>query len=124
MIVNFAKLLYFTFLHNYQVLGFSVMTAVSLVFLIKKPSRTMVFFFVGFLLLILHFEYQKHIVDNLAEQTADVLFTTGSYYRTQWLVKVGFYHLLPLLLYLSGWTLVTLGMIRVGKTIQMDKPSK
>ena len=61
---------------------------------------------------------------NLAEQTADVLFTTGSYYRTQWLVKVGFYHLLPLLLYLSGWTLVTLGMIRVGKTIQMDKSSK
>lgn len=110
MIINLAKLFYFTFLHNYQVVGFFCLAVLALYLLIKQPSRPMTLFFLGFLILILHFEYQKHIVADLAEQTADVLFTDQAHYRTQWLVKVGFYHLLPLLLWLSGWVSIACGL--------------
>lgn len=110
MIINILKLVYFTFLHNYQVIGFFCLASLSLYRLIKQPSRPMTLFFIGFLILILHFEYQKHIVANLAEQTVDVLFADQTHYRTQWLVKIGFYHLLPLILWLSGWLCIALGL--------------
>ena len=109
------NLVYFTFLHNYDVLGFSLATIVSLVLLIKHPTRQHVFFFIGFLLLILNFEYQKHIVQGLAEQTADILFTTEGNYRAQWLTRIAFYHLAPLLLWLAGWGGVVLGIVNPQK---------
>lgn len=104
-------LFYFTYLHNQLVIGLAIAAIVALILLIKKPQRRLVFFFLGFLLLILHFEYQKHIVQDLAEQTIATLFLEEGNYRFRWLTKVSLYHLVPFLLWLSGWGSLVLGLI-------------
>lgn len=105
------QLIYFTYLHNQLAIGLLVAALVSLFLLIKKPSRRYIFFFLGFLLLLFHFEYQKHIVQDLAEQTIATLFLEEGHYRWRWLTKVSIYHLAPFLLWLSGWGGVILGLI-------------
>jgi hypothetical protein len=102
---------YFTFLHNSEVFGYALASLTALLMLLKKPSRRMVFFFVGFLLLVFHFEYQKHIVAGLAEQTVDTIFIEEGNYRARWLTSVGIYHLLPLLAWIGGWGGVLLGIL-------------
>lgn len=71
----------------------------------------MVWFFMGFLMLAIHFEYQKHIVQDLADQTISTLFLEEGHYRGQWLTRVTLYHLLPLIMWCLGWGSVLLGLI-------------
>ena len=54
------QLVYWTWLHNYQVigLGFGCLLAVGL--MLYKPKRIYMIFLVGFLLLVFQFEYLKH----------------------------------------------------------------
>lgn len=104
------QLIYFTYLHNQLVIGLALACLASLFLLIKKPQRRYVWFFIGFLILILHFEYQKHIVKDLADQTIATLFLEEGNYRWRWLTKVGLYHLTPLLLWLGGWASVVAGI--------------
>ena len=105
------QLIYFTYLHNQLVIGMLAAALVSLWLLIKKPTRQLVFFFLGFLILIFHFEYQKHIVQDLADQTISTLFLEEGHYRFRWLTKVAIYHGLPLLMWLAGWGSIILGLI-------------
>ncbi|MDO5561159.1 MAG: hypothetical protein Q4G02_00040 [bacterium] len=105
------QLIYFTYLHNQLAIGLALAALVSLFILIKKPARRYVFFFIGFILLLLHFEYQKHIVQDLAEQTISTLFLEEGHYRWRWFTKVTLYHLTPFLLWLAGWGSVILGIL-------------
>lgn len=108
------QLIYFTYLHNELVIGLFLALLASIICLIKKPTRQLVFFLLGFLCLILQFEYQKHIVQGLAEQTIATLFLEEGHYRGRWLTQVAIYHLVPLLLWLAGWGCVILGIINVN----------
>jgi hypothetical protein len=123
MLLNLFKFLYFTYLHNYDLLGFAVSALISLIVLIKKPNRRRVFFFVGFLILALHFEYEKHIVKDLAEQTADVLFADVTHFRAQWLTDIFLRHLFPLGLWLLGWSGVILGIVNPSR-LKFNPPIK
>ncbi len=105
------QLIYFTYLHNQLAIGLIIAALVALILLLKKPQRQYVFFFLGFLLLILHFEYQKHIVKDLADQTIATLFLEEGNYRFRWLTKVGLYHLVPLIMWLLGWGSIILGLL-------------
>ncbi|MBQ6437975.1 hypothetical protein IJJ12_01165 [bacterium] len=104
------QLIYFTYLHNQLVIGFLLTAGVALYALIKKPTRERVFWFVGFLVLMLHFEYQKHIVADLADQTIATLFLEEGHYRFRWLTQVFIYHAIPLVMWLVGWGSVILGL--------------
>lgn len=106
------QLVYFTFLHNAEVIAYVLMAVMALIMLIRKPARRYVFLFVGFLLVAFLFEYQKHIVGNLAEQTVNTLYQTGGgTYRTQRLTNLFMYHAVPLALWLGGWGMIALGIL-------------
>ncbi len=105
------QLFYFTYLHNELAIGLAIVCLISLLLLIKKPQRQLVFFFLGFLILLFHFEYQKHIVQDLADQTVATLFLEEGYYRGRWLVKVMIYHFIPLILWLTGWGSLTIALL-------------
>ncbi|MBQ6154384.1 hypothetical protein IJI99_00700 [bacterium] len=109
------QLIYFTYLHNELVIGLCLALAATIICLIKKPTRQLVFFLLGFLMLIFHFEYQKYIVQGLADQTIATLFLEEGHYRGRWLTQVAIYHLVPLLLWLTGWGCVILGLLNVNE---------
>jgi 4-hydroxybenzoate polyprenyltransferase len=105
------QLVYFTFLHNSLAIGLAVAAGVALLMLIKRPQRKYVFFFVGFLILLFQFEYDKHIVKDLAEQTVGTVFLEEGNYRARWLTQAAIYHLVPTVLWVVGWGGVVLGVL-------------
>jgi hypothetical protein len=106
-----VHLIYFTWLHNEAVIGFSLAALTTLILLIRRPTRSLVLLFIGFLILMFHFWFQKHIVGNLAAQTVHTLFITDGYYRARWLTDILIYHVAPVALWLVGWGSVIAGLI-------------
>ena len=99
-----------TYIHNYEVIGFTMATLAALVGLLVKPNRRHVLFFVGFLVLTLHFEYYKHISDGLRDQTLATLFMEEAHYRGRWLTTVFIQHVIPFAFWLIGWGSICLGL--------------
>jgi hypothetical protein len=64
---------------------------------------------IGFALLLFAFEYQKHIVDGLLEQTRGSLITERQSYRLEWLLDKTFGKILPPLFYFLGTVVTAVG---------------
>jgi hypothetical protein len=107
---NIFDLIYWTFLHNSDAIALflSVMFALGLLF--WRPQRVLVLWLIGFTLLLARFEYLKHVVDPLTNQTLEVLIRTEGHYRARQVIDVFFYDVLPLGMYLIGWGSIWLGM--------------
>ncbi len=114
-------LLYWTWLHNYQViaLAFGCLLAVGLLF--KNPKRLYLLFFLGFLLLIFQFEYLKHFQAHLEEQALQTTVFTQNQGKAKKAIELFFTRLVPFSLYLGGWGLIFLGMIMAGRGSKRDK---
>ena len=85
---------------------------VSLFLLLRKPERIYVLFLLGFTLLLARFEYLKHVVNPLYKQTVGVVITEqGEYLRTRRLMDLFFNDIIPLVLYIFGWSSIFLAMI-------------
>lgn len=126
MLFNFLQFICATYVHNYEVIGFSVACLAALISLIRRPTRRQVFFFVGFLLLILHFEYYKHISDGLRDQTLATLFLEEPHYRGRWLTTVFIEHIIPFSLWLVGWGNIILAILEprwLSAPIKKTKPT-
>ena len=109
------QLIYWTWLHNYQViaLGFGCLLAIGL--MLYKPKRIYMIFFVGFFLLVLQFEYLKHFQEHLEDQTAATVALQESQSKARKAISLFFNRLIPFGLYLGGWGMIFLGMIVGGK---------
>lgn len=105
------QLLYSTFLHNSEALALLVGVGLTLVLLFLKPKRNYLLFFVGFLFLLLRFEYLKHVADPLAQQTIGVVVTQQGFQRTRRLIDIFINDLIPLLMYFIGWGSLFLGIL-------------
>lgn len=106
-----------TFLHNAYpiVLFFGAFT--SLGFALHKPSRPRILFFTGLMLLFLHFEYQKHIVEPLLEQTQITLTTDVPRWRFIWFTEKFLTKITPIMLFGGGLfaSFLALFLARHGK---------
>ncbi len=91
-----------TVLHNLIPLVLGLACLGSLIFLIIKPSRLRVILLIGFSLLLLHFEYLKHIMEPLVNQTTVSLITVDRNYRFEWLILKMLTKGIPILLFLGG----------------------
>ena len=117
------NLAYFTWLHNSQVVAYFVGIIITLFLQFKKPSRRNLFFFVGFLVLLLNFEYQKHFIDPLLEQTMQAVLEQGATAtRFKRLSNFFFQKFIPFASYLVGWGSIFLAMVLSSKNT--DNPQK
>jgi len=97
-------LIYFTWLHNAEAIAYFVGCLLTLGLQFIRPRRLYLLFFVGFLLLLLQFQYVKHIVAPLEEQTLQTVLQQGSEgLRFTKLTSFFLQKLVPLGLYLAGW---------------------
>ncbi len=78
-----------------------------------KPTRSGVLLMIGFALLLLGFEYQKHIKDALLEQTTNSLITERASYRLERVITIAIVKLAPLVASVLGWGSVIIGSINL-----------
>lgn len=97
------QFLYFTFLHNADAIAYFVGILFVFSLLLAKPRRILVLFLMGFILLELRFQYLKHIVDPLYDQTVGAMLQGGTFFRTRRFLDLFINDLIPLLLYFGGW---------------------
>jgi hypothetical protein len=70
-----------------------------------------VFFLLGFLFLLVQFEYQKHFGKALEEQTINSVILQGGHLRTKSILEDIFSKLIPFVLWAAGWGMVVVGMM-------------
>ncbi|PIS22900.1 hypothetical protein COT49_02925 [candidate division WWE3 bacterium CG08_land_8_20_14_0_20_40_13] len=100
--------IFITFAHNQYAIAFFVGAILSFFLLIIKPSRYLVLLLFGFLMLLMGFEYDKHIVQPLTDQTlASFDFESG---RSVGLVSMTLRKLLPFFFFFSGWGSIFLAL--------------
>ena len=107
---NILYTVYFTITHNVPVFVYGTGILVSIVLAIIRPSRSYIFFLLGFILLLFAYEYQKHILDGLKEQTINALITIQEHNKVRRLVNIILVKATPILLPLTGWGFVLVGV--------------
>ena len=115
---NIFYTVFFIFLHNFSAIFYFTGIVISSILLLIKPTRWKTLLLFGFIILLFAFEYKKHIVEPLKQQTLNSLITVRQHYKTERVVNIVLVKALPLLLPLSGWSLVIFGfllMLRKGK---------
>ena len=104
------QLLYFTFLHNADAIAYLVGIVFVFILLIKKPRRLLILFLLSFIMLELRFQYLKHIVDPLYDQTVGAMLQEGTFFRTRKLIDTILNDLIPMILYVGGWGCMFIGI--------------
>jgi hypothetical protein len=108
---NLLYAVYFTITHNLEaVIYFGFMCLALLVALIK-PTRAMILIMLGFGLLLFGFQYNKHILIPLKQQTESALITERQSHRTQRAIDLTLARVLPLAFPLSGWSAIVFGFL-------------
>jgi len=103
--------IYATWLHNNLAIGLLLAIAIAILLLIRKPKRKYVFFLIGFTLLFIQFEYQKHFGKQLEEQTVTAIIIQGEQLRAKSILEDFFQKLIPFSLWLAGWGAIILGIL-------------
>jgi hypothetical protein len=103
---NIFYTVYFTVTHNLPVFFYGIGILVFAILAILKPKRSYILLLLGFIILLFAFEYQKHILDGLKEQTINALITIQEHNTVRRIVNIVLVKALPLLMPLVGWLLV------------------
>lgn len=108
---NIFQLFYNTYLHNAEAIGYFGMAVCVFLLLLWKPRRWLALWLLGFVVLLVRFQYLKHIVGPLYDQTAGVLFegvaVSGYQRRTYFIFNV----LAPFAMYVVGWGSLIIGAL-------------
>src|SRR3990170_8644065 len=100
---NLIVLGYLFFSHNYIALAYFCGMILGIILSVYRPSRFATFILLGFGLLLFAYEYDKHIIAGLREQTLKSLITVTPHYRLSRIVNLFLSDLLPVLFYITGW---------------------
>ena len=102
---------YLLFSHNYiafiYLIGFLISTLLSII----KPSRFAILNLLGFLILLFSYEYDKHIIVGLREQTLNSLITETPHYKLEKVVNLIISQGLPIFFYILGWFLIFIAIV-------------
>jgi len=97
------QLIYFTFLHNAEAIAYFFGIIFVFGLLMWKPRRVLMLFLLAFVCLEIRFQYLKHIVDPLYDQTVGAMLQGGTFFRTRRLLDLFMNDIVPLGLYIVGW---------------------
>ena len=106
------RTLYLTFSHNQLVIAYVAGVVISAFMAFKKPSRFYLMLLLGFAILAFNFEYDKHIIDGLREQTLNAIVTDpGKHFRAQRFISLVITELVPVGLYILGWGTIFVAIV-------------
>jgi len=105
---------YSFFSHNYTVLVYLFGSLLSAVLCLIKPSRFHLFLFFGFLILSFTYEYDKHLIEPLRNQTLESLLgsvESQAHPKVNKVVELVVSELIPVCLYVLGWGMIFVGIV-------------
>lgn len=108
---NIIITFYLLFSHNYEAFAYFVGIVIGIVLAFYRPSRFALLILLGFVILLFSFEYDKHIIVGLREQTLKSLITTTPHFKVARVVNLLLSDIMPILLYVAGWGMVFLAII-------------
>jgi len=115
-------------LHNSTAIIYAFGLVMSIFVGLIKPSRARILFMVGFALLLLAFEYGKHIQEPLLEQTKQSLITERYSARIENVITLGIGRAAPLGLQVIGVSCISLGVLmglrNILRSVINKKPHK
>lgn len=120
---NLIYTVYFILIHNFQAILYSLGMIIMTGWILYKPTRSKFLIFWGFVILLFAFEYNKHILDPLVEQTRNSLITERQSWRLERYINIIIAKLVPLVLPLFGWFLIIGGILMKYLKIE-DKINK
>lgn len=110
--------LYLLFTHNQLAIAYFLGLILSIGLSMWRPSRFAMFLLIGFALLLFQYEYDKHIITGLRQQTMQSLITDQPHFRVQRLISLVVSDLLPIGLFVVGWGCIYLSVIWAAKRMQ------
>ncbi|OGG14001.1 hypothetical protein A3D77_03385 [Candidatus Gottesmanbacteria bacterium RIFCSPHIGHO2_02_FULL_39_11] len=111
---NIATTIYLIFAHNYIAFAYLTGMLVGIGLAIWKPSRFSLFVFLGFAILLFSFEYDKHIIEPLRNQTITSLVTVTPHYKVSKVIDALISEIFPVLFYTVGWGMVFTSIVYAG----------
>lgn len=107
---------YSTFDHNNLVIAYVLAALFSAYLLFRHPNRFHSLLLFGFSILTLNFEYEKHIIAPLREQTLMALAPDPNVHlKLQQYTDLILSVLIPISLFIIGWVLIFWAMYTGGK---------
>jgi len=103
---NIFYTVYFTVTHNLPVFIYGTGILVCAVLAILRPRRSYILMLLGCIVLLFSFEYDKHILEGLKEQTINALITIKEYGLVRRIINFVLVRALPFGMPLVGWSLV------------------
>ncbi len=103
---NIAVTSELTILHNYWAILYFIGLIVSIGWSFFRPSRVATLAFVGFGLLLFSFEYTKHILEPLKEQTLNSVITMQEHHQARRILNLSMIKLIPKGSLIIGWLMV------------------
>jgi len=107
---NIFYTIYFILIHNYLAVFYSIAIIAVTVWAFYKPSRKSILMLWGFIILLFAFEYSKHILEPLKQQTIGSLITVRESIRIEYVITKILTKVVPFGLPILGWTLVVTGI--------------
>lgn len=114
--------IYLTFEHNQIAIAFFMGILICLALALYKPSRSTFLLVIAFIILLLGFEYDKHIANPLQEQTLQSLNLETSTRSFGKLVSYTLSVFIPIGLFVTGWGIIFLTII--NNIISIEKLKK
>lgn len=106
---NLMYAVYFMITHNIEAIFYAAGVIIMLIWTLYKPTRWKILIMWGFIILLFSFQYKKHILDALVEQTRNSLITERQSWRLERYINIILAKLVPFALPLFGWFLITAG---------------
>ena len=112
---NIIVTLYLLFTHNELAIAYFSGVLLAVWLSISRPSRFATFLLIGFALLLFQYEYDKHIITGLRDQTMTSLITEQPHLRVQRLINLVLSDLLPIGLFTAGWGCIYVAIISAAR---------
>lgn len=112
---NVTVMVQLIFEHNFLAIVFVLGILTATGYALYKPSRGAILLMIGCTLLLFAFEYNKHIVDGLLEQTKGSLITERESLRIDWFLNKFLGKAATPLLYLAGIAINAFGVFLLYK---------
>ena len=115
---NIFVTLYLLFSHNYEAFAYLVGILIGIVLAFYRPSRFALFILLGFAILLFSYEYDKHIIVGLREQTLKSLITTTPHFKVARIVNLLLSDIMPIFFYVVGWGMVFTAIVSAALKIK------
>ena len=108
---NIFYMVYFVVIHNFLAILFSLGIIVSAFLTFYQPTRAKLCVLFGFIILLFAFQYNKHIVEPLRQQTTNSLITIQEHNKVRRAIDLSLTKAIPFGLPVLGIGFIGLGVV-------------